>query len=249
MIGCGMLPLIRRIPSVTSSEPCCESHHGLTAEDASRLELEIREEQWSGVAAGEYYDVVLLCHVLYYFDDLDKVLASAAAAAARHVMIVHSSGAGDGISDVQVSVARALSRDQRGWEAGRVCTGEHIAAALDGLELPCTRETLDAALDCGSCLARTADGLGVLSFCLECDLRSAPPTVLDAVVAEVRQRCRPAAADLDTMLLHEGVDCFLVRTDAHELAPGPTVEPQLTKIASTEVDEDDSLSLQKRQPA
>ena len=71
----------------------------------------------------EAFDLVLLVHVLYYFEDLGDAL-TAAAAAGRQLAIVHSSGVGD-VPGLQASVAPALRGDgARGWEAGRVCTGD-----------------------------------------------------------------------------------------------------------------------------
>ena len=89
-----------------------------------------------------------------------------------------------------------------------------MAAALAELGLPTSQETLDAALDCSPILARSEDGLAALSFCLERDLRAAPPPVLDSVLAEVRRRCHPAEPGGEPTLLREGVSCFVVQTNS-----------------------------------
>ena len=74
-----------RYVAVDPSHAQCELFRALLQEppwpddDAARLALDIREERWPSSKGGatETFDLVLLVHVLYYFEDLSAALAAA----------------------------------------------------------------------------------------------------------------------------------------------------------------------------
>lgn len=113
----------------------------------------------------EQYDLVLLTHVLYYFDDPSQAIRHALAHTKPHgqVVIVHQ--AATGIPQIQ----RDHMLDIKGDE-NEMFTAEDIQSLLDHQSWPYQLHPVDAQLDVTSCLQQLDKGVKIMSFCMECDL-------------------------------------------------------------------------------
>lgn len=112
------------------------------------------------------YDLVLLTHVLYYFDEPYQAIQSALNQTKEggRVVIVHQTGTG--IPQIQ----RECMLEAKGNQ-NEMFTAEDIRSLLDTQSHPHQFHHVEARLDVTECLQRSEAGINIMSFCLECDLR------------------------------------------------------------------------------
>ncbi|MDB9518764.1 methyltransferase domain-containing protein [Roseofilum reptotaenium CS-1145] len=140
-------------------------HH---ASLAHTINVSVREDSFDPhqPLSQEPYDLVLLTHVLYYFDDPPQAIEHALAHTKPNgrVIIVHQ--AATGIPQIQ----REYMLDIKGNE-DELLTADDIQNLLDRQSWPYQFYPVDAQLDVTSCLVRSDTGIKIRSFCMECDLR------------------------------------------------------------------------------
>jgi SAM-dependent methyltransferase len=117
-------------------------------------------------AREEQYDLVLLTHVLYYFDDPYQAIQTALTQTKKggQVVIVHQTATG--IPQIQ----REHMLEAKGNE-NEMFTAEDIKDLLDTKLNQYQFYNVEARLDVTECLQRSETGVKIMSFCLECDLR------------------------------------------------------------------------------
>lgn len=145
------------------------ARHGVGAD------VEIRPECFEDLHIDQTWDLVLICQSAYYFDSsrLGALLRAAQACVSPggSLVIVHQSHLG--IPEIQAEHMVALKGNREAMLSGR-----DIAALLTGdrgLQFSPARDhhTIPATLDVRGCLdPGSAAGIGIMSFCLECDLRA-----------------------------------------------------------------------------
>ncbi|MEM9218350.1 MAG: methyltransferase domain-containing protein [Cyanobacteria bacterium P01_F01_bin.150] len=132
------------------------------------VEVDVREEAFdpNQPLVQEQYDLVLLTHVLYYFDNHTQAIQQALAHTKPHgrVVIIHQSAIG--IPQIQ----REYMLEIKGNE-DEMLTVENIQDLLDQHSWPYQFHPIDAQLDVTSCLQQLEKGIKIMSFCMECDLR------------------------------------------------------------------------------
>ncbi len=114
----------------------------------------------------EKYDLVLLTHVLYYFKEPYQAIQSALAQTKENgrVVIVHQTATG--IPQIQ----RQYMLETKGDENEMFAT-EDIKKLLDCKYHQYQYHHVEARLDVTECLQGLENGVKIMSFCMECDLR------------------------------------------------------------------------------
>ena len=140
----------------------------------------------------QIYDLVLLTHVLYYFDEPYQAIQHALAQANKYgqLVIIHQTKIG--IPQIQQEYMQELKGDQQG-----MLSAEAIKSLLDEQLEVYQSHTLDAYLDVSECLQTSALGINIMSFCLECDLRQLPETTFTQLVHAFRQQAEIKQAFAD----------------------------------------------------
>ncbi|NES65125.1 MAG: methyltransferase domain-containing protein, partial [Okeania sp. SIO2D1] len=112
------------------------------------------------------YDLVVLTHVLYYFDEPYQAIQSALKQTKEggRVVIVHQTATG--IPQIQ----REFMLEAKGNQ-NEMFTAEDIRNLLDTQSHPNQYHHVDARLDVTECLQGRENGVKIMSFCMECDLR------------------------------------------------------------------------------
>ncbi|NES22884.1 MAG: methyltransferase domain-containing protein [Symploca sp. SIO3E6] len=132
------------------------------------VEVCVRDECFEpGRLAGEkQYDLVLLTHVLYYFDEPYQAIQSALTQTKEggQVVIVHQTARG--IPQIQQEYMLEAKGDQN-----EMFTAEDIKRLLETQSHQHQYYHVDARLDVTECLQRLESGVKIMSFCMECDLR------------------------------------------------------------------------------
>ncbi len=180
--------------------------HGVSAD------FEIRPECFEDLRIDQTWDLVLICQSAYYFDShrLGALLRAAQACVSPggSLVIVHQSHLG--IPEIQAEHMVALKGNREAMLSGR-----DIAAILvqdRALQFTPARDhhTISATLDVRDCLdPGSAAGVGIMSFCLECDLsrlRAADLMPLRESLSRLADRHQRGRG-----LLHEPVDVFWLR--------------------------------------
>ncbi len=138
--------------------------------DESKIEVCIHEtnfgENNDRVENYQNYNLVLLSHVLYYFDDPYRAVQQALAQtkSTGKIVIVHQEETG--IPHIQNQYMMSLKGDTK-----ELLTADRIKRLLADKERDYYYKTLDARLDVTECLAGSPEGIKIMSFCMECDLR------------------------------------------------------------------------------
>lgn len=163
----------------------------------------------------EAFDVVLVSHMLYYVPDPGALVGQLLRQFTRtdgRVVVIHSARYG----------IPALMEAVDGLTP--FLTAEDIAAELDAEALPATWHTLHTELDATDLLAGTPEGIAVLEFCIETELKGLTPAALDQLQTELKQRCNVVG---ERCVLAEDVGVLEVRNPLRELAT-PAMSP--TKV-------------------
>lgn len=132
------------------------------------VEVSVRGDSFEPdkVDSGEKYDLVLLTHVLYYFDDPYQAIQGALKQTkpGGQVVIVHQTAIG--IPQIQREHMLEVKGDQN-----EMFTSEDIRDLLNAKSQQHQSYNVDARLDVTDCLQGLESGVKIMSFCLECDLR------------------------------------------------------------------------------
>eukprot|EP00927_Polykrikos_kofoidii_P017515 TRINITY_DN17996_c0_g1_i2.p1 TRINITY_DN17996_c0_g1~~TRINITY_DN17996_c0_g1_i2.p1 ORF type:complete len:546 (-),score=61.71 TRINITY_DN17996_c0_g1_i2:46-1683(-) len=131
----------------------------------------------------ETFDIVIMSHVIYFLQDRMASLRLALRllkASGKLVIFVQGPGA---LPELQRKFTSSFSG--RGVD---ICTASDVERLLSSLQV-CNRNRLnfEAFLDVGPFLAGESDGLAVMSFVIDIDLRMASPQRLTAVCNAVRK--------------------------------------------------------------
>ncbi|MBE9067417.1 methyltransferase domain-containing protein [Leptolyngbya cf. ectocarpi LEGE 11479] len=135
----------------------------------SSFEFEIRDSYFGKTRDFEKdntYDLILLIHVLYYFEDFYTPVRQALKqlTPAGKAVIVHQENVG--IPELQRQYMMALKGDE-----AELLTTEDIRKRLEQEGCDYTYESVNAHLEITEYLAGSEQGTKILSFCMECDLR------------------------------------------------------------------------------
>ncbi|MEB3178201.1 MAG: class I SAM-dependent methyltransferase [Nostocaceae cyanobacterium] len=132
------------------------------------VEVSVRDEYFETCqfAREAQYDLVLLNHVLYYFDKPYQAIQSALNQTKKggRVVIVHQTATG--IPQIQCEHMLEVKGNQN-----EMFTAEDIRNLLDTQSHQYQFHHIDAHLDVTECLQQSESGVKIMSFCLECDLR------------------------------------------------------------------------------
>ncbi|MEA5550021.1 methyltransferase domain-containing protein [Anabaena cylindrica UHCC 0172] len=132
------------------------------------VEVSIREDCFEPgrFESEEKYDLVLLTHVLYYFDDPYQAIQTALnqTKESGQVVIVHQTATG--IPQIQRDYMLEVKGNQN-----EMFTAENIRNLLDSQSHLHQFHHVEARLDVTECLHRSETGVKIMSFCMECDLR------------------------------------------------------------------------------
>lgn len=120
----------------------------------------------SSFESEEKYDLVLLTHVLYYFKEPYQAIQTALAQTKENgrLLIVHQTATG--IPQIQ----REHMLEAKGDENEMFAT-EDIKKLLDRKYHQYDYHHVEACLDVTECLQGLENGVKIMSFCMECDLR------------------------------------------------------------------------------
>lgn len=132
------------------------------------VEVSVRDEYFEPgqFESEQKYDLVLLTHVLYYFDEPYQAIQSALTQTKEggKVVIVHQTATG--IPQIQQEHMLEAKGDQN-----EMFTAEDIRTLLDTQFHPHQYHSVEARLDVTECLQGLETGVKIMSFCMECDLR------------------------------------------------------------------------------
>ncbi|MGB7058171.1 MAG: class I SAM-dependent methyltransferase [Geitlerinemataceae cyanobacterium] len=132
------------------------------------VEVSVRDDYFEPgkFESEQKYDLVLLTHVLYYFDDPYQAIQSALKQTKEggQVIIVHQTA--KGIPQIQREHMLEVKGNQN-----EMFTAEDIRNLLDTQFYQHQFYHVDARLDVTECLQRLETGIKIMSFCMECDLR------------------------------------------------------------------------------
>ncbi|NEQ96344.1 MAG: methyltransferase domain-containing protein [Cyanothece sp. SIO2G6] len=135
---------------------------------ADTTEVEVRGDYFdpNQPPPQEQYDLVLLTHVLYYFDDPTQAIRQALAHTKPYGQVVIIHQAAVGIPQIQ----REHMLDIKGDE-DEMLTADDIQNLIKRQSWPYQLHHIDAQLDVTPCLQQLDTGIKIMSFCMECDLR------------------------------------------------------------------------------
>ncbi|WP_324235592.1 methyltransferase [Okeania sp.] len=132
------------------------------------VEVSVRDDyfQPGKFDSEQKYDLVLLTHVLYYFDEPYQAIQSALkqTKAGGKVVIVHQTATG--IPQIQSEFMLEAKGNQN-----EMFTAQDMRNLLDTQSHPHEYHNVDARLDVTECLQGLENGVKIMSFCMECDLR------------------------------------------------------------------------------
>ena len=125
----------------------------------------------------EQYDLVVLSHVLYYFNEPLDIIKNAINQTKENgkVVIVHQTATG--IPEIQQEYMLEVKGDQ-----DEMLTAEDIRNLLEIESYQHQFHCIEAHLDVTQCLMRSQKGIQIMSFCMECDLRQLTEDKLTKII-------------------------------------------------------------------
>ncbi len=180
-------------------------------EGGAARDFTIRGQRFEELHTRQRFDLVLLCQSAYYFDPaaLPALLRRAFSLVASGGSLVIAHQSGKGIPELQAEHMLALKGSHEA-----MLDGDDIAGLLerDG-SIPYLghrdRFEIPAALEVSRCLdPDSPEGLDIMSFCLECELRVLPGARVAALRSGFARLARAAAGGI---WLWEPVDIFRLR--------------------------------------
>jgi len=135
---------------------------------------------------GERFDLVLMGHVMYYFEDKGAALDLALSLTKQTGQLVIAHQGPEGVPEIQKRFTKTLS----GESDAIFCSDdiEQLCWSRPDRIASCVRQDYACFLDVGPFLEGSAEGLDVMSFAIECDLRAAAPFQLLAVRNMLQKR-------------------------------------------------------------
>lgn len=113
------------------------------------------------------FDLILFVHVFYYFDQPEQVISKAMQflKSNRSLMII--------IHQTPIGIPKIQQKHMLSIKGNEIemFTTKNIRELLDRQNYNYCYQQIDAHLDITDCLQETDDGLKIMSFCMECDLR------------------------------------------------------------------------------
>lgn len=166
-------------------------------------------------ADGELQDVLLIAHVLYYFPDKVEALRGVLRQVkpGGTVVVVHQ--AKTGVPEIQEVVLPKLRGSSSLSDMFTADDIENIlkndlsdeVASFVNHEIPAHMNTEEV-------LKTSEDGVKIMSFCVECDLRAATPQQVNFVMKEFQQKSAVGKVDGHTgdgPFMYEPVHCFVIQ--------------------------------------
>ncbi|MBF0452184.1 MAG: class I SAM-dependent methyltransferase [Candidatus Magnetomorum sp.] len=205
-VGCGDgaidLPLVTLLSKELKKEKRCLDYTGLEPNSLHYQTITKKFEQLSfdthvhvdiqpigfcqpnGFTSLKRFDLILMSHVLYYFIDPYAVIRSALTITKPHghVLIIHQTQ--KGIPEIQKQIMQTVKGNEN-----ELLTAEDIQYRLDETQLAYDYHEVPASLDVSECLKQTDTGIGIMSFCLECDLEQADNRLLNKVHQAFTEHC------------------------------------------------------------
>ena len=177
--------------------------------------------QYKGFSSLKRYHLILMSHVLYYFSDPYAALRSALTITRSngHVLIVQQTQTG--IPEIQKKIMRTIKGNEN-----ELLTAEDLKFKLDQSQYPYQYIEIPAFLDASECLKKTDTGVGIMSFCLECDLEKADKNTLNKAHQAFVDHCGQNTTETNSKIL-EPIGIFMIqpqpqRTKKQYILPLPT---------------------------
>ncbi len=153
------------------------------------IDIQVEDGDFLDPAVGhkyQSYDLILMIHVLYYFQDPYQAIHKAyqQLTPCGRLIIVHQEETG--IPQIQHQYMKNL----KGNEVA-LLTAEMIQTLLRKQGYSFDYHSLYAYLDITECLIGSEAGISIMSFCLECDLRGLKPDQLAEVRSAFQRLSKP----------------------------------------------------------
>ncbi|MGK7876927.1 MAG: methyltransferase [Xenococcaceae cyanobacterium] len=184
------------------------------------VDIRVEDGDFSDPSVGnEYqpYDLILMIHVLYYFQDSYQAICKAyqQLAPSGRLIIVHQEETG--IPQIQ----HQYMKDLKGNEVA-LLTAEMIQTLLRKQGHSFDYHSLYACLDITECLACSEIGISIMSFCLECDLRGLKPDKLVALCSAFQRLARSKGNG--QLIIDEPIGVFVLsKSGSHIITDHPRV--------------------------
>lgn len=162
---------------------------------------------------GELHDVLVLAHVLYYFEDKSEALRGVLRQVKRGgtAIIIHQGA--EGVPEIQEKMLPKL----RG-HCDDMFTAAQIQQLLEGDLASEVAEfknhKIDAFMNTAEIMKGTEDGLKIMSFAIEADMRAANQAQIAEVRREFEQRSvsGPVPGHVGVgSYMNEPVHCFIIK--------------------------------------
>ena len=188
--------------------------------DNESIEINIQNnyfETTSQIDHHQDYDIILFSHVLYYFRDPYQAIQQALTKikSTGKVILVHQEETG--IPQIQYQHMMSLKGNCQ-----NLLTAESIKQLLTAKKHHYSYQSIATRLDITECLVGSKPGIKIMSFCMECDLRSLPQSKLK----QLSQAFQSVAYFTDTgqAFIDESIGIFVI--------PSLFKENRLTKIGN-----------------
>ncbi|KPA11413.1 Methyltransferase type 12 domain protein [Candidatus Magnetomorum sp. HK-1] len=145
----------------------------------NNVHIDIRQTSFcqpKGFTSQKQFDLILMSHVLYYFIDPYVTIRSALTITkpSGYLLIIHQTRTG--IPEIQNRIMHQIKGN-----IDENLTTEHIGNHLEQDKIPYDYYEIEAYLDVSECIQKSDTGIGIMSFCLECDLEKIDDIALNSV--------------------------------------------------------------------
>lgn len=189
-------------------EPNPVHHQGFaerlnTLSFGQRVRVSLYDKRLEEFNTTRQYDVVLLIHVLYYFEDPYLAIRRALSRTkpGGQVIIIHQSA--EGIPQIQRKHMYELKHNEN-----EMLTADDIKNFFDKAGDPYRFCHIDAHLDVTECLRQSEIGLKIMSFCMECDLRQTDADRLTRLTRSFSELAKTGKDD--SLFIYEPLVAFLL---------------------------------------
>lgn len=189
------------------------------------VEVSVRDEFFEPgrFESQQKYDLVLLTHVLYYFDNPYQAIRTALKQTKKggRVVIIHQTAMG--IPQIQ----REYMLEAKG-NKNEMFVAEDIKDLLDTQSHQYQFYNVDARLDVTECLQCSETGVKIMSFCMECDLRQ----LQDSKFANILRAFKRLAQveDRGQAFIREPIGVFVLQQDSNIIISKRSPEDKETVV-------------------